>query len=99
MSDKVNLVTTEFRDFSGTSKGFRIYDENCQAYDNVSEILIEDDMELLRYAYINHIGVDDEISQMLKSVVEKEDEVVINGTTYTWDQIKPLIISLKKNTL
>ena len=96
MSNKVNLVTTEFRDFSGTSKGFRIYNDDCQAYDNASEILIEEDMELLRYAFLNHIGIDDDISSMLKSVIEREDGIVINGTTYTWDQIKPLIIVLKK---
>lgn len=84
---KICLQATEFRRINGSTFGFCMYDEHAQAYDNLSESLIEDDIELLKYAYQGHSGVNDEISGMFNHIKESKCGIEINGEWYDWDDI------------
>jgi hypothetical protein len=87
MSNPVYLIATTFASpcGSGSTHGFRMYDNEAKCYDNNSETLITDDLELLDYA----LTVDDkEVKGMLDFVQEYEKGMNINDQYYDWDEIK-----------
>lgn len=90
MSSKVILQGTSFVSVNGgTTYGFRLYDEYAKVYDNNSETLIEDDLELLKYAA--SVEDTDGTQAILNFVFEQETGMEINGTWYDWDEIKAVI--------
>lgn len=96
---KPHLFMTSFTDRNGTAYGFRIFDEKHQGYDNLSGQPIYDDIELLKYAFINHFGLspsEDEVSAVLHSVADEKNDIVINGTLYPYGEISYRFSSWKK---
>jgi len=87
MSNPAFLVATTFDSHVIGTKthGFRLYDNEAQCYDNLSESPITDDMELLQYA-LECDGND--IRGILDFIKENEKGININDNYYDWDEIK-----------
>jgi hypothetical protein len=80
----IYLDACKFTTLAGeTSFGFKIYDEHVQTYDNLSEIMIEDDLDLLEYA----LQSNDIVKDILKTVKENKESITINGQIYSWKEI------------
>ncbi|MCK9434937.1 MAG: hypothetical protein M0R32_08995 [Candidatus Cloacimonetes bacterium] len=97
MSDKVILLATETKDCYGISFGFRMFDENDQGYDHLSERKFEetpeDDIELLKYAWENHHDIsEDPVSKIFDYIKKHHFGIQINKTWYDYDQIKDYLV-------
>ncbi len=97
MKGKVHLVSTKFSNLKGEKAtfGFRIFCEDSQDYDNLCKMPISDDMDILRYAYVNHIKSGDETAKMLNDVAEKKNGMKINSTWYPWAELEPHFASFR----
>ena len=88
MSNPVTLISTTFNSHrvrGSITHGFRLYDNETKCYDNNSESLITDDMELLEYA----LGCGDlDAKSIFEFMKETEKGITINDTYYEWDEIK-----------
>ena len=89
MSNQVCLMSTKFVDRDGTTYGFRMYDNYGTAYNNCSEGLIEDDMQLLRYVKIATTK-DRTLAAFFNYIKECESGIEINNTWYDWEEIKDI---------
>lgn len=89
MSNNVQLVATTFENLDGSKTyGFRMYDGYTKVYDNNSETLITDDLQLLEYA----IGCGDaEVTGMIDFLSENNTGLTINDVWYDYDEIKVLL--------
>lgn len=68
MSNRVSFIRTEFKDYSGTSYGFRVSDDYSQSYGNLLEgSASTDDAEFLQYVRENE---NDEISAQIEFSME-----------------------------
>lgn len=86
MSNQVILNSMEFKDIGGhVSYGYTISDNEDQDFDSCAEHMIEDDIELLKYAVANN---GESAQGILDFVVENEKGILINDTWYDWDEIK-----------
>ena len=90
MSNPVTLISTTFNSpcvRGSITHGFRLYDNEAKCYDNNSESLITDDMELLKYAL--ECG-DLDAEDIFEFMKETEKGITINDTYYEWDEIRSL---------
>ena len=98
MSNEVTIQATQFVNMRGAEKtgstfGFRIYDDYDSVYSNLmmeGEFLdiSSEDLAFLKYVVDN---ASDKIEYMLDSVVENEKGMEINGTWYDWNEIKDIL--------
>jgi hypothetical protein len=91
MMNDIVLQSTEFINRpQGTSTfGWRIYDNYSQAYDNSLDSLVVDDLVLLQLALDSE---DNNVVDMLDFLHEHGQKIEINGTIYSWDEIKRLMV-------
>lgn len=86
MSNRVHLNAVKMEYLDGTlSYGYTISDDEDMSFDNNAEAMIEDDLDLLRYAKKT---ADASTEGMLDFIQETEKGILINGTWYDWDEIK-----------
>jgi len=89
MSNRAILTAMKFEALSGdVSYGYTLSDEYALDYDNNSEAMIEDDLDLLRYALKNAGNGGDEI---LGSVRDNEKGIQINDQWYGWEEIESIM--------
>lgn len=86
MSNRVHLNAVKIEYLNGTvTYGYTISDDNEMTFENNAEAMIQDDMELLRYAKQTADSVTEGI---LDFVRENEKGILINDSWYDWDDIK-----------
>lgn len=86
MSNRVHLNAIKMEYLSGhVSYGYTISDDEDMSFDNNAEAMIEDDLELLRYAKKT---ADASTEAMLDFMQENEKGILINDSWYDWDDIK-----------
>lgn len=86
MSNRVHLNAVKIEYLNGTvTYGYTISDDNEMTFENNAEAMIQDDMELLRYAKKTADSVTEGI---LDFVRENEKGILINDSWYDWDDIK-----------
>jgi hypothetical protein len=89
MSNRAILTSMKFEALSGdVCYGYTLSDQYALDFDNNAEAMIEDDLDLLRYAIKNAGNGGDEI---LDSVIENEKGILINDNWYDWDEIKDIM--------
>lgn len=87
MSNQVNFIRTEFKDYDGTSYGFRAYDDYGTSYNNLLESpATTDDKEFLKYVLENE---DDVISAQIEYAMERG--AYIDATFYDGDEFTELL--------
>lgn len=88
MSNRVHLNAVKMEYLTGdVSYGYTISDDEGLSFDNNAEAMIEDDLDLLRYAKKT---ADASAEAILDFVQENEKGVLINDSWYDWDQIKQI---------
>lgn len=89
MSNKVqlNAVKMEYLDGS-VAYGYTISDDYDISFDNNAESMIEDDMELLKYALKT---ADSSAEGMFDNMRECEKGLNINSSWYDWEQIERIM--------
>lgn len=88
MSSKVTLVSTKFESVTGTTFGFRLYDDYGQTYCNnmdAAEWSVMDDMKLLNFALEN---ITDESDKILDNLKDMSEGITINGNYYDYEEIE-----------
>lgn len=86
MSNRVHLNAVKIEYLNGSvTYGYTISDDNEMTFENNAEAMIQDDMELLRYAKQTADSVTEGI---LDFVRENEKGILINDSWYDWDDIK-----------
>ena len=86
MSNLAVLNGTRFKDCNGETKGYRIYDDYGNAYNNTLES-IPTGLDLLSLA----MESEDEVTiAILDSISENEKGISIDGTFYEWYDIREL---------
>jgi len=88
MSNKVTIEPCEFVSARSGSvtKGFRMYDDHAQAYDNTWDSIPDDDMDVLDKVVSESDNV--EVKDMLLFLKENEKGLNIGGEWYDYEQIK-----------
>jgi hypothetical protein len=86
MSNRIHLNAVKFEYLKGdVTYGYTISDDEDMSFDNNAEVMIEDDLELLRYAKKT---ADASTEAMLDFMQENEKGILINDSWYDWDEIK-----------
>lgn len=89
MSNRVHLNAVKFEYLTGDIfYGYTISDDEGLSFDNNSESIIEDDLELLKYAIKT---ADAAAEALLDFVRENEKGILINDSWYDWEQIKEIM--------
>lgn len=89
MSNRAILTAMKFEALSGdVCYGYTLSDQYALDYDNNAEHMIEDDLDLLRYA-IKNAGTGG--SEILDSMTDNEKGIQINDQWYDWDEIKAIM--------
>lgn len=89
MSNRAILTAMKFEALSGdVCYGYTLSDQYALDFDNNAEAMIEDDLDLLRYALKNAGNGGDEI---LDSVRDNEKGILINDNWYDWNEIKSIM--------
>jgi hypothetical protein len=70
------------------SFGYRIYDDNAQAYDNTWDAIPDDDMAVLRLVAESD---NEEVQAMLSFVAENQKSIQIGGEFYAFEDIQALL--------
>jgi hypothetical protein len=84
MSNAINFIRTEFKDYAGTSYGYRAYDDYEKVYSNIFESQpSEDDKD-----FFNQVSEDWEAKNLISFIFENECGVFIDNTFYDFDEIK-----------
>ena len=86
MSNRICLYATEFKDYSGSSFGYRVADDYDKEYNNMSERMISDDMELLRYAVATS-----EFAEFHDFLSDNQSGLSINDVWYDWEEVKDIL--------
>lgn len=87
MSNQVTIEPCEFTNVrSGhVTKGFRMYDDHAQAYDNTWDSIPDDDMDVLdKVCESDNV----EIKDMLLFIRENQKGINIGGEFYNYEAIK-----------
>ena len=90
MSNSVAITPTIFTNArtQAVTYGYRAYDDYSQTYCNTLESIPDDDLDFLRMVVES---ADEVVSDMLDYVVDYEKTIDIDGTFYTYDEIKMII--------
>lgn len=90
MSNRVTITSTKFVNTKEghDTLGFRMYDDEGQAYDNTWDAIPDNDLDVL--AKIKDESYNKEVVAMLDFIQENENGISIDGTWYDWDEIKHL---------
>ncbi len=94
MANKIYLQSMTFKSLTGTddATGFTLYDNYGKTYDNCSESLIKDELELLKYVVeSNKSGDDAVITAIIDHLNEEEMGITINDIYYDYNDIKHII--------
>lgn len=84
MSNTVNFIRTEYKDYQGVSYGWRAYDDYESIYDNNnSSPMPEDDKE-----FFQMIEENGSASSLFDFISENEVDCYIDGTFYEYSEIK-----------
>jgi len=86
MSNRVHLNAVKIEYLNGSvTYGYTISDDNEMTFENNAEAMIQDDMELLKYA---RETADSTTEGILDFVQENQKGILINDSWYDWDDIK-----------
>lgn len=87
MGNRVSFIRTEFKDYSGTSYGFRAYDDYGTSYNNLLESpATTDDKEFMAHVRENE---DDVITALIEFAMEHG--AYIDATFYDGDEFGKLL--------
>lgn len=89
MSNRAHLNTVKFEYLNGNVLyGYTISDDYEMTYDNNAEAIIEDDIDLLKYAIKT---ADDVTDNILTFIFENEKGIFINDEWYPFEKIKDIL--------
>lgn len=94
MSNKVNIIPTEFKDQRNddVSYGVRVYDDYISLYDNTWYSIPDDDFEVLSLVVLNAKN-GDEWAAIIDHLRETESGVYVGSQWYNYCEIKHLLTS------
>lgn len=89
MSNRLTIEGTTFVRYNGTTKGYCIYDDYGQAYNNTFEedLPVPTGLELLELVLVSD---DEAVVSMIDSAISNRKGIFIDGTYYDFDELKHL---------